>query len=288
MLWLILSLLTAFFEAMKGILSKISLDKNIDEYVLAWFLRFSTFLFALPVLFFIKIPTIGNQFWMALLISAGLNILATIYYMKALKHSDISLSYPLISFTPLFLLITSPIIVGEFPSSYGLIGILIIVFGAYFMNISHLHKGLFAPLKYLLKEKGPKSMLIVAFLYSIISNYDKIGILNSSPVFWVISNNFFIALGLFPIMLLKSRNIKKQIIPNLRALVPIGMSSALLLICQMTAIKLTLVVYVISVKRTSAIMSIIMGCLFLKEKNIKERLFGAAIMLIGVILIAMT
>ena len=76
--------------------------------------------------------------------------------------------------------------------------------------------------------------------------------------------------------------------PNLRALVLAGMLSALLLICQMTAIKLVLVAYVISVKRTSAIMSIMLGYLFLKEKNIKERLLETIIIIIvGVVVIAL-
>ena len=73
--------------------------------------------------------------------------------------------------------------------------------------------------------------------------------------------------------------------PNLRALVLAGMLSALLLICQMTAIKLVLVAQVISVKRTSAIMSIMLGYLFLKEKNIKERLLETIIIIIIIIIV---
>ena len=58
--------------------------------------------------------------------------------------------------------------------------------------------------------------------------------------------------------------------------------------CQMIAINLTFVAYVISVKRTSALFSVILGKIILKEKGIKERLLGAAIMVSGVFLITIS
>jgi len=69
---------------------------------------------------------------------------------------------------------------------------------------------------------------------------------------------------------------------------PIGLFSALSLIFQMAAINLTLVAYVISIKRTSAIMSVLFGYLIFKERGIKERLIGVTIMIIGVLLIVLS
>ena len=260
MVWFIFAFLTAFFESMKDVFSKKGL-KNIDEYIISWSLRFFTLPFLLPLLFFIKIPSLGDQFWSALVINGSLNLVVTILYMKAIKYSDLSITVPLVSFTPLFLLITSPLLVGEFPTIYGLIGILLIVFGSYMLNIKERNNGYLAPFKALLKEKGSKLMLIVAFLWSITANYDKIGVLNSSPLFWVISVNIFIAIFMFPIMMYKSRKKLYQIKTDFRALLPLGLFNALLFIFQMTAISLTLVAYVISIKRTSTLMSVLFGYL---------------------------
>jgi len=55
----------------------------------------------------------------------------------------------------------------------------------------------------------------------------------------------------------------------------------------MTAINMTLVAYVISIKRTSVIMSVFWGYLIFKEKGLKERLFGSFLMIIGVVLITL-
>lgn len=78
-----------------------------------------------------------------------------------------------------------------------------------------------------------------------------------------------------------------QIPNNLRALIPIGLLSGTGLVCQMTAVSLTLVAYVISIKRISAIFGVIFGYLIFKEKGIKERLLGAIIMVLGVAIITL-
>ncbi len=286
MVWLIFAFLAALFESLKDVFSKDRLRK-IDEYLVAWSLRLFALPFLIPLLFFMEIPSLGNRFWMALLISGTLNTITTILYIKAIKSSDLSITIPMLTFTPLFLLATSPLIVGEFPGFFGVIGVLLIVLGSYVLNIGQMHKGYFEPFRALAKEKGPKLMLIVAFIWSITSNFDKIGVQNSSPVFWVIAINIFITLVMLPIVLCKSQISAKQISTHYKALIPIGLFSASALIFQMTAISLTLVAYVISIKRTSAIMSVLFGYFIFREKGIKERLTGAIIMVIGVLFITL-
>lgn len=287
MLWIVFSFFTALFESLKDVFSKKGL-KNIDEYIISWSLRFFALPFLVPLLFFIEIPSLGNKFWLALLIGGSLNVITTILYMRAIKHSDLSITIPMVTFTPLFLLLTSPLIVGEFPSFSGLIGILLIVAGSYTLNIKQRHEGYLAPFKALLKEKGPKLMLLVAFIWSITSNIDKIGIQNSSAIFWVIATDIFIALIMFPIIIHKSRTNMHHIRTSYKVLLPIGLFSAIASIFQMIAISLTLVAYVISIKRTSAIMSVLFGHLIFKEEGVKERLLGAIIMVIGVLFIVLS
>jgi uncharacterized membrane protein len=53
----------------------------------------------------------------------------------------------------------------------------------------------------------------------------------------------------------------------------------------MTAIEMTLASYVISIKRTSILIGSIYGFLFFSEKDIKARLTGALVMVLGVFLI---
>jgi len=283
MLWIIFSFLVAFFDSLKSVYGKKSV-KTIDEYSVSWSLRFFALIFLLPLLFFIKIPDLNDRFWIALFWGGSLNAIATVLSIKAVKHSDLSIVSPIAALSPLFLLITSPIMLGEFPTFPGLVGVVFIIIGSYVLNIKEKKNGFLAPFRALYGEKGPRLMLIVAFIWSITSNIDKIGVQNSSSIFWVIAINAFIAVTMLPIMLYKPKSFR-NVATSLRVLIPMSLFSVLALIFQMIAINLTLVTYVISIKRTSAIMSVLLGKIIFKEKNIRERLLGVVIMIIGVIFI---
>ena len=286
MLWFIFAFLTALFEATKDVLSKKSL-KDIDEYVVAWSLPFFALPFLLPILLFTEIPPLGERFWLALVTGGTLYAFTLVLYMKAIKSSDLSITVPMLTFTPLFLLITSPIMVGEFPGIFGLIGIFLIVTGSYLLNINKKSQGYLAPFKALLKEKGPRLMLVVAFVWSITSNIDKIGLQNSSPLFWVIAVDIYVALLMLPLCTFRRNRKTAQIRANWRALLTLGLFGGLTAVCQMTAISLTLVAYVISIKRTSAIGGVLFGYLIFKEKGIRARLVGAIVMVFGVLFITL-
>lgn len=286
MTWIFFAILTAFFRSFTDVAGKFGL-KKMDEYIVAWALNFFALPLLLPMLFFIEIPAITKGFWLAIFISGTLNIATAILYLKAIKLSDLSLVSPLATFTPLFLLITSPLIIGEFPSLFGLIGILLIVFGSYILNLKEKKKGIFAPFKALLNNKGARLMLLVAFIWSITSNFDKIGLQNSSPIFYGITVNIFITIGITPIVFIKSRKNIKQIQNNLKSLIPVGILNGLMITFHMIAISMTLVAYLISIKRTSAVISVLLGSLIFKEKGLKERILGSILMILGVLFITL-
>lgn len=287
MLWFFLATSVAFLQSVKDVYNKTQL-KNFDEYIIGCSLTFFTALFLSPLLFFIEIPQLGNNFWLALSVSASLNAIAYTIYLKAIKISDLSIVAPIATFTPLFLLITSPLIVGEFPNLMGIIGVLLIVVGSYVLNIKEKQRGYFAPFRAIIIDKGSRLALLVAFIWSITGNFDKVGVQNSSPIFWGISVFFTISILLLPIVLYKSHHNSYKIKTGGWKLVVYGMINSVAMGCQMMAINLTFVAYVISVKRTSALFSVILGKIILKEKGIKERLLGATIMILGVFLISIS
>lgn len=290
MLWLLLAILTAFFQSLKDVFSKIGL-KKVDEYLAVFALSSFSVILLMPIVYNMKTPQLSYKFFGILLISGILNLIAIIIYMKSLKYSDISISAPMLTFTPIFLLLTSPILVGEFPKFLSIIGIIFIVIGSYVLNIKETHKGFFAPFKAIFNNKGPRLMLCVALIYSITSNFDKIGVQKSTPIIWGFSLNAFIAISVFPVVIYKMKKSKDNFRKQIKFFfmqIPIGVFNVLTLICQLTAIKFTLVAYVISIKRMSALLCVFWGYLIFKEKGLKERTFGAIIMIIGVFLIALS
>ena len=286
MSWLILGILTAFFEAVKDVFGKQNLKKS-DEYVVAWSLSFFSVICLLPWVLYTGIPPLNSQFWLALLIGGSINAVTALLYMKAIKLSDLSLTLPLVALTPLFMLVTSPLIVGEYPKFFDYMGILLIVAGSYLLNIKEKSKGYLAPFKALLDEPGPKLMLIVAFLWSIASNCDKIGVTNSYPIFWAFSLFGTMSVLLLPVLLHKTPNPGQQILKQLPMLAAMGFINAIGLIFQMQALTLTLVVRVTAIKRTSVLMGVLFGHFIFKEKDIQERLLGTGIMILGVLFLSL-
>ncbi len=286
MTWFFFAFLTALFEALKDIASKKTMATT-NEYVVAWGWMLFPLPFLATTLWVQGIPPIGEQFWLALV--AGVIIVLSSFnlYMKAIKASDLSVTIPMIAFTPLFLLITSPLIVGEFPRPMGLVGIVFIVIGSYVLNIKQRKHGLLAPYKALLHEPGPRLMLLVAFIWSIGANVDKVGVSNSSPFFWLTMIYLCTGVIMTPVVLWHTKS-PTEIPRHLKHLVVIGFFMAMAGMSQMTAITMTLVPYVISVKRTSILMGVIFGTLIFKEKGLRERLSGVIIMIVGVVLITLS
>jgi drug/metabolite transporter (DMT)-like permease len=277
MIWFLLSILSALFDGIKNLYAK-KLTKHFDEYLLSFSTSVIIVLCLLPIVWVIGIPTIGEHFIFSLLITGIINAITLVLILKALKTTDISLVAPLFSLSPVLLLITSPFIIGEFPSLFGTIGIFFILFGTYILNFKKRFS--LEPITGILKNQGQRLILIVAILWAISSNYYKIGMENSSPIFFIFSLNIFISILLFPFMLRKTRFIKLK--NNWKNIIPLGILSAGTSMFQWTAASMTLVVYALSIKRLSILISVIGGILLFKEKKSFQRIIATIIILFGI------
>lgn len=280
--WLFYALLTPILEAGKDLTAKYSL-KQIDEYVITWCAVTIATIILLPLAIYQGIPTLDETFWKTIAIQGILVSIANVLYMRAIKNSDVSLSVPFVSFTPVFLLFLSPLILHEYPGVYGILGVLLIVAGAYTLQISKRKEGILAPFNELLHNKGPRTILLVAFIWSITSTLDKIGIQHSTPITWAAGINIMTMFILTPFILQKP--VGTIIKAHYLNILPVGIFTGGRMITQMIAVQTGILTYVISLKRTSILLVIIGGTLLFKEQGIKERLPGAILMILGIIMI---
>jgi|TARA_Y100000310_G_scaffold284075_1_gene306547 drug/metabolite transporter (DMT)-like permease len=174
---------------------------------------------------------------------------------------------------------------GELPSIMGFFGILVVVAGAYILNFKDFGKGILEPFKAILKERGCVYMLIAAFLASITTNVGKILIQKSSPLFFSIVYLPLFAMVFLIIAFFTSKKKIVQLKSNFKGLFPIGLFFGLMVIFHSFAIRLVIVPYMMSIKRTGSIFSVLYGWLLFKEKHIRGRFIGTVIMLIGAALI---
>lgn len=286
MLWVLYSLLSAFSLATADAFTKKVSD--VDDYIL----MLSRFLYASPfallLLFFIAIPQLDSIFWLVLLLLIPFEVLLQIFYVKAIRGAPLSLVMPFTSLTPVFMIFTSFVMLGELPSIVGFLGILIIVIGTYILNFKSLSKGILEPFKAIFREKSCVYMIIAAFLASISINLGKILVQKSSPLFVSAIYLPLFAIVFLIIAFFKSRKSLVQLKTNFWNFTPISLFFGLMVIFHNLAITLVIAPYMISIKRTNSIFSVLYGWLLFKEKNIRTRLIGAVVMLIGAGLIILS
>jgi drug/metabolite transporter (DMT)-like permease len=286
--WIILSLISAFSLATSDALTKRVITHE-NEYIIAWF----RVVFALPglcaaVALSGPLPKVDGAFFAAFFAALPLEIGAILLYYKALRISPLSLSLPFLSVTPVFLIVISFVLVGQGVSAMGGTGIALIALGGYTLNLSALRAGFLEPFRAIARERGSLYMLIIAFIYSMTSALGKIGVDHSSAPFFGAMYFFALAICLLPIIVRRSG--KGRFFKLLRSNVRIALLPALFdaaaTLSHFYAVSMSNIAYMIAVKRTSLLFSVLYGFLIFGERNIPERLLGAVLMFSGFVLIA--
>ncbi|MDI9633703.1 MAG: EamA family transporter [Methanolinea sp.] len=244
------------------------------------------------------IPPVAPGFPAAVLATVAINAAATVLFYRALSISDLSLCLPMLSFTPVFLVFTAFAILGETPSPAGSAGICLVVAGSYLLGVHGTGspgRAWTAPFRVLSSDRGVRYMLLVAFLYSISVNYDRLVVAYSDPVFGSAAVYgslacIFVAWEIARAIAGRGRGTPRATRRGVRecgALLLLGMVLVVEAVAVNTAYTLSLVPYVIAVKRLSVLFGVLAGGFLLGEESLVQRGAGAAVMVAGAVLIVL-
>lgn len=287
-MWVFFSSILLVSESTKNILLK-KASNEFSPFVVSWAWRFFSLVIFIPAILITGIPQINKDFWIGIPFVMIIFIIAPYLYSVAIKISPLSLTIPMLSFTPVFLVVVSYFLNNEKPTILALIGILFILFGAYVLNLGVDRKDLLVPFRSIYKEKGTWIMLIVAIMWSFGSALDKFSVDKSSAVFYV-SFITIVYVGLItPILFLTQRKQMKNVFTKhgLKTLFPLGLLDGLGNLTQMLAVGMTVTAYVIAIKRTSIVLTSILSWKIFHEE-IKSRIGPIILMVFGVILILLS
>src|SRR5215471_8865402 len=98
-----------------------------------------------------RLPQVDALFLIALLASVVLNWLATLLSTRALAQADASLVSPLLTFNPAFTLLVAWVTLQETPGVMPTLGVAVVLFGAYLLEVEQARTGLLTPLRVLLR-----------------------------------------------------------------------------------------------------------------------------------------
>jgi|WetSurMetagenome_2_1015567.scaffolds.fasta_scaffold32582_4 drug/metabolite transporter (DMT)-like permease len=304
MFWALLSGIGACCDAAYYIVNKKFLQKQVTPDLLAAAGFLVASLLLLAIAFFRGIPQLGPDFLPAVVSTCAINVLGTTLAFRALKSTDLSLAVPMLSFTPLFLLVTAALMLGEIPSVIGITGILVIVTGSYILNTAAEHTSLFDPFRAMITHPGILNMLFVSFLYAIAIGFDKMVVLNSDIVFgsgivFFILGTAFLIIFVITWAIVSRRNpvspgpepVPPRVSPFLHARDLLGAGIAIGTLLTIEAIVINtaylgqIVPYVSAIKRMSILFTVVYGTLVFREQEVLRRITGASLMVLGVVLI---
>lgn len=290
MLWIPLSVLAGFFVALSDALNKRYFgESGFISMALVRTLGALPFLLP-PLLYYLiaegKVTYLTPQFLVNTLLLLGLEVVATLLYMRGIQISPLSVTLPYLSFTPVFVILTGFLILNERVSPQGILGIVLITAGGYLVHLPRIRAGLLGPLRGIWEERGSLYLLMTALIYSVTSVLGKKGVLLSDPLFFALF--YFSLLSLVTPILLWSLGGKEKgslILRKRGELLLVGGTQALMCLCHMWALSLIETAYMIALKRTSIIFGVIFGWLFFREHHIRLRLSAVLLMFLGILII---
>ncbi len=285
---LLILLFSGFLWGIFDLVRKLALEFLSLTYVI-YIIFFSQLVIFFFSLFLSELTITSLYYYPLIIVISFLNLISLYFFLKAIKIEEISMCIPLLSYSPLFSLLFSRILLGETLSIYQHLGIIIIFFGSFILYSKSLAlKDLLLSPFSLVKNKGAQLIILVTLIWSMLPVLDKKsfyytdiylhGFLQS--ILGILFLFFFIKLP-NKIKLINFNNRKEILILLLLIVI-----SFLATITQFIALKINFVPILEVFKRAIGILlSLFFGYLFFKEKINTQKVCSIFIIIIGLSLI---
>ncbi len=277
------AVLSAVFSASKDLLSKrlaFQLDGTVST--------FASFGFALPfyvlllvVLYLLGVETFAWSlpFLVLVLLRSLTDTFAEWLKMYAFAHGDISVVATFFSLSPLFLLITSPLITGDPLSLPDVVAVVLVVGGSLLLVYRPTQTGWATQQKGILLASG------AALFFSLNSCFDRLAVQRGTPVFSGFTMTLLSALFLTPLVVLR-RDRWQALWRHQTGLWLRGGLEIAFMVCKLYALQFLPAPDVVAVQRLSLVLSMLGGRLFFKEPVFQRRLAAGILILLGVFVVA--
>lgn len=245
-------------------------------------------------LFTLSIPFLPERFrWpdptTLLLVTAGA-VCFVLYHLfngRAYRGGDLSVVYPLSQTSMVYVPVWGMSILGERLTTPGIAGILLVVLGAYSVQMERLCLAEFLRPFRNLGSFPVQNALAAGFIYSLGSIAEKVGVRDYSPLYFT----YFlvlIMLGLMSVNLLRP-SYRPFVVAELRENWRLVLASGPVMMASFLTFRyglnLSPVSYAVPVRQVSILMGVLIGVLFLNESCGRIRLGAAMVIMAGALLI---
>jgi drug/metabolite transporter (DMT)-like permease len=192
---------------------------------------------------------------------------------------------PFLAFTPVFLIPTTYVILGQKPQPIKLFGVALIVIGSLVMHRQLFAVGWLAPVKAVIEYKGSRYMLMVAFIFSLTNPLDAKLVAMSDVYTEACAYGIGLCISFYLLARMQKGNFAAAARGNFRWIALAGLCDAVSLLFQLASYAYLAVVITVSIKRAGIVLAVLAGWLFFREKAITDKVIAASVMFCGVLIL---
>ena len=239
----------------------------------------------IPLAVRVQWSELPGQFWIYALLGAIVGSLGNGLLVMALQRGDLSVLGPINAYKSVVGIIAGIFLLGEIPNWWGALGTILIIGGSYFVLDTTEEKFSWA----LLGRKEIQYRLWAMLLTAIEAVFVKRVILASdvltSFLTWcslgAIFSFLLLCLNRQRLMMTAPASITKQLLPFILLILCIGTTQ----LTTLYVLDHMPVGYALALFQLSTIVSVFLGHRIFKEQDIRKKLLGASIMMIGSVII---
>lgn len=286
-LWVLLALASAFFHASRLAVTK-HLSPRLSAEVLTLYVNVTSLALTLPLIVrYHDFPLDDPRYLGAVAAGAVLSGGGGWALNAALHRTEVSLVGPAMTLTPGFAVVIEWLIAGDAPGPIGLVGVGLLVAGAYVLSLGDGTGPWYLPFKRLLLDPGCVLATVAAACFAGASVFGRIGIGLSDPLSFSVLVAIVNPAVLWVAFRLRDRDFNArlrdpELTRQVGPLLLLGLLFALMRIADQLALSLALASYVMAVKRTAGAFSVLLGHWLFREPYPTAKLAGSLVMLIGV------
>jgi drug/metabolite transporter (DMT)-like permease len=245
---------------------------------------------ALPLLFLGALPLhLGAGFWPNMIIAASLAVGSNALLVYALQSTGLSVLGPINAYKSVISLVLGVFLLGEIPAPLGLVGVLLIVAGSYFVVDRDSNQPRANAFALFFRERGIQFRFAALALSATEAIFLKRALLLSSPlitfIFWSILGLPIAAAAIVLLVRARLRNDVMVLRNHWRTYVRLAATTGVMQLTSLLTFGKLQVGYSLALFQLSTLISVFLGYRYFQEGQIRKRLVGSLIMTAGAALI---
>jgi drug/metabolite transporter (DMT)-like permease len=243
---------------------------------------------ALPLLLGRPLGALGVVFWANMLTAVLLAVAGNVLLVYALRSADLSVLGPINAYKAVLSLLLAVVLIGELPTLFGLIGVALIVSGSFLVIDRVPGQARSSAFRQFTREPGVRLRFAALICSATEAVFLKRALLLSSPIttflMWAVFG--------FPIAAIAAVLLRGGIAAEMtrlrrewRTYLWLAATTGLMQVTTLLTFGTLQVGYSLALFQLSTLITVYLGHRYFQERNIRRRLLGSLVMVIGAMLI---